>query len=392
MTTTFRPTAEITVPLPQSAAIAMFTAEGERTWAGGHGWDPRYPEPSRASGVGAVFLTAHGGRETVWVIVAEATDRMSYVRVTPGGLAGTVEVAAVAATEATTLRDVTYDMTALRAEAVAELEAFEAGYDDEIASWEAHVYLDTVLLIGSLANAHGATGRWWFGAGARLLAPVLTSRRAWRVVDVVTPDGAGRRSPVGGCVNTRCASSLPARVLAFATRAGAVDNSREPCVERRPNQLGEHDIALGSGMRAVTCCDRRPPHWIVDKSFDGRHERLARLAARSRHSSGELLDPVVLWFVVDRRRPDDEHRPPAACAVLERRAERCQRLRDRRARAFAVHGRVVHPNREHNAPDLAVAQPRWDFDHQPRRHLRRRLATHPEVVCGRDPRPGRRPG
>jgi L-lysine exporter family protein LysE/ArgO len=65
-----------------------------------------------------------------------------------------------------------------------------------------HVYLDTVLLIGSLANAHGRDGRWWFGVGAcsasvvwfatigfgaRLLAPYLTSRRAWNVVDIVTP-------------------------------------------------------------------------------------------------------------------------------------------------------------------------------------------------------------
>ena len=29
-----------------------------------------------------------------------------------------------------------------------------------------HVYLDTVLLLGSVANAHGSPGRWWFAAGA----------------------------------------------------------------------------------------------------------------------------------------------------------------------------------------------------------------------------------
>ena len=63
-----------------------------------------------------------------------------------------------------------------------------------------HVYLDTVLLVGSIANQHGATGRWWFaagaaagsvlwftglgygaGAGQRLLA----TPRAWQVLDVV---------------------------------------------------------------------------------------------------------------------------------------------------------------------------------------------------------------
>jgi L-lysine exporter family protein LysE/ArgO len=63
-----------------------------------------------------------------------------------------------------------------------------------------HVYLDTVLLVGSIAAHHGPTGRWWFavgactgsilwfsglGYGARLLSPVLTRPRAWQVLDVL---------------------------------------------------------------------------------------------------------------------------------------------------------------------------------------------------------------
>ncbi|MFT4009399.1 MAG: LysE/ArgO family amino acid transporter [Nocardioidaceae bacterium] len=63
-----------------------------------------------------------------------------------------------------------------------------------------HVYLDTVLLLGSVAATHGDPGRWWFGLGAtagsllwfgvlgfgaRLLAPLLARPRAWQVVDVV---------------------------------------------------------------------------------------------------------------------------------------------------------------------------------------------------------------
>ena len=62
-----------------------------------------------------------------------------------------------------------------------------------------HVYLDTVLLLGSIANQHG-DGRWWFGAGAalaslvwftalgygaRLAHGLLASARAWRVLDVL---------------------------------------------------------------------------------------------------------------------------------------------------------------------------------------------------------------
>jgi L-lysine exporter family protein LysE/ArgO len=63
-----------------------------------------------------------------------------------------------------------------------------------------HVYLDTVLLVGSVAATHGPSGRWWFavgacvasamwfmglGFGARLLAPVLASPRAWQVLDLL---------------------------------------------------------------------------------------------------------------------------------------------------------------------------------------------------------------
>lgn len=63
-----------------------------------------------------------------------------------------------------------------------------------------HVYLDTVLLIGSIATAHATTsaGRWWYAAGAgsasivwfaglgygaRLLAPMLSRPRAWQILD-----------------------------------------------------------------------------------------------------------------------------------------------------------------------------------------------------------------
>ena len=63
-----------------------------------------------------------------------------------------------------------------------------------------HVYLDTVVLLGSVANAQGPSGRWWFalgagtasalwftglGFGARLAAPLLASRRAWQVLDLL---------------------------------------------------------------------------------------------------------------------------------------------------------------------------------------------------------------
>jgi L-lysine exporter family protein LysE/ArgO len=61
-----------------------------------------------------------------------------------------------------------------------------------------HVYLDTVVLVGSVANQQGPDARWWFGAGAatasvawfsslgygaRLLAPWFEKDVAWRVLD-----------------------------------------------------------------------------------------------------------------------------------------------------------------------------------------------------------------
>jgi L-lysine exporter family protein LysE/ArgO len=62
-----------------------------------------------------------------------------------------------------------------------------------------HVYLDTVVLLGSIASTHGDE-RWWFAAGAgagsvlwftalgfgaRLLRPLFARPVAWRVLDGV---------------------------------------------------------------------------------------------------------------------------------------------------------------------------------------------------------------
>jgi len=63
-----------------------------------------------------------------------------------------------------------------------------------------HVYLDTVVLLGSIAQSHGPGDRWWYGAGASVgsiawfstlgfgatrLAPLLARPRAWQVLDLV---------------------------------------------------------------------------------------------------------------------------------------------------------------------------------------------------------------
>jgi L-lysine exporter family protein LysE/ArgO len=62
-----------------------------------------------------------------------------------------------------------------------------------------HVYLDTVVMLGSIANQHGGSGRWlfalgaavgsvlWFtclGCGARAASRLLDRPQVWRVIDV----------------------------------------------------------------------------------------------------------------------------------------------------------------------------------------------------------------
>ncbi|WP_236566695.1 LysE/ArgO family amino acid transporter [Nocardia sp. CY41] len=61
-----------------------------------------------------------------------------------------------------------------------------------------HVYLDTVVLLGSFASTYASPDRWFLGAGAmlasvlwftalgfgaRLVGPLFTRPRAWRVLD-----------------------------------------------------------------------------------------------------------------------------------------------------------------------------------------------------------------
>lgn len=61
-----------------------------------------------------------------------------------------------------------------------------------------HVYLDTVVLLGSIANQETGAGRWWFGLGAvvaslvwfaalgygaRLLAGFMSRPSSWRLLD-----------------------------------------------------------------------------------------------------------------------------------------------------------------------------------------------------------------
>lgn len=137
MPTILNRSAEITIGLPPDQAMALFTAEGERRWA--DGWDPRYPEPDRRDGPGAVFHTTHGSHQTTWIMVDDRPDGVRYARVTHGMTAGTVAVAVVTSDNDTTRVRVTYDLTALTPAGEAWLAHLDADYDRTIASWTIHI-------------------------------------------------------------------------------------------------------------------------------------------------------------------------------------------------------------------------------------------------------------
>jgi hypothetical protein len=139
VTTHFIGSRNIIVALSPPDAMTLFTPEGERSWAGQSGWNPQYPIPSRTFGVGAVFTTQDQGRPTIWVIVDQEPDRIRYARITPHGLAGTVEVRALSGSHADTTVRVTYDLTALTDAAIGELAGFAAGYHAEIDTWASDI-------------------------------------------------------------------------------------------------------------------------------------------------------------------------------------------------------------------------------------------------------------
>lgn len=126
--------AELMVDLPRSAALALFTAEGERAWA--PDWQPTFPAPQRREGSGTVFLTEHGPQTTTWVMVDHNEHGLRYARVTDGATAGTVAVTVLASEATHTRLRVSYDLSALTLDGARWLETFAEGFDRYIAHWQ----------------------------------------------------------------------------------------------------------------------------------------------------------------------------------------------------------------------------------------------------------------
>ena len=107
-----RRTGGFTLPLPPEDTFDLFTAEGERRWV--EGWAPKMLSDCNATKPGAVFLTDHGGEQTIWTVIEadRAAGLLLYSRVSPGRRAGTVKVALEPEANGTSVC-VTYDITAL---------------------------------------------------------------------------------------------------------------------------------------------------------------------------------------------------------------------------------------------------------------------------------------
>jgi hypothetical protein len=119
----------IHVPLPPERAFDLFTAEGERLWA--PGWDPEVLSDK-------VFLTSHGGEQTIWTIIEadRETGRLCYSRVSPGVRAGIVRVRLSPQGSGSRV-EVSYDMTSLGPAGVeAVMKMNRDGFAAMLRDWE----------------------------------------------------------------------------------------------------------------------------------------------------------------------------------------------------------------------------------------------------------------
>jgi len=127
----------VRVPAGAPAPLALFTPNGERSWA--EGWDPRFAAPvTDDSEPGTVFETAHGQQTVTWVVCAREPGRsIRYARIIPGQEAGTVTVAlGRQAGWAGPVATVSYDLTALSEAAADGLARFAAGFPQFLRHWE----------------------------------------------------------------------------------------------------------------------------------------------------------------------------------------------------------------------------------------------------------------
>ncbi len=130
------------LPLDPDTALDHFTAEGESAWV--PGWEPEalHAPGGTLSATGAVFRTAVGGEETLWIVLRfDREARVAeYARLTPGSRLGTVHVAIEAAPDGGSRVEVAYRLTSLSAagaEVLAKLTP--EAYTAMLADWRSKI-------------------------------------------------------------------------------------------------------------------------------------------------------------------------------------------------------------------------------------------------------------
>ncbi len=133
-----RNTFELTVRAPYKVAAPLFGADAERAW-GGPDWKPQflYPQPAedRAS---AVFTVAHGHHQSVWVntIFDLEKGNVQYVSVIDGVMVTKIDIHLAAADANSTRVNVSYERTALNAEANGHVRHFGEADHANGKEWE----------------------------------------------------------------------------------------------------------------------------------------------------------------------------------------------------------------------------------------------------------------
>ena len=121
---------------PPEQTFNLFTAPGEMLWV--PGWDPVILS-GNGTEKGTVFITSHGGEDTIWVVVDfDSTEfHARYARVSPAVRAGTVDVRVHSNEHGGSTVEVSYDLTALSESGNENLTAFDAeSFSGMLKEWE----------------------------------------------------------------------------------------------------------------------------------------------------------------------------------------------------------------------------------------------------------------
>jgi hypothetical protein len=156
------------VPLVPSHAWHLFTPRGECFWA--KDWDPRFlADVVDHSEPGTVFTTHRRGHDMIWTVVGRDPGRaIEYARVRIGDHAGMVIVNCAPGPGGGTTVAVRYELTALKADANAGLDAFAAGYQGFLEHWQDSI---EAALASAEAFAYPARGAQACLLGGRSYGP-----------------------------------------------------------------------------------------------------------------------------------------------------------------------------------------------------------------------------